>query len=359
MGINFPECEHGPYGLAYLLERRFAADVIEDYRCGTCKGRSDANQNPLVHHAPPLLIVHLRRYRLDPKTFEPEKITDEVNCEADIDLGPYLAGQVPGGARYELRGFISHSPLDPQDERKMQGPPEKVSLEDGHYWAGVMEPNGSWSIMNDSQGHHNMTKQEALNWEPERYGTPYVLAFMRKQPGEVVPEAALTAASKRRSAGGAAGSSEADKEGGKASGAGEKRKRTGSGGGDTEAAESSRPVKSPRRGRSASAGRPDVAGGGTGAVRPSRRSTPARKSDDTSRPRRTLERVEDVTSPEGIGRSSLRSPGHISPPDGAGRQPEPEPEPMGAAQFAKWLKRKREAEAAEMAERERISKRRK
>ncbi|KAI9883767.1 MAG: hypothetical protein M1823_004446 [Watsoniomyces obsoletus] len=196
-----------PYPLADIVEGYFSPQVAENYRCGACDTRGDADHRELVQHAPPLLIVVLKRYRFIDD--EPVKITDDVNCEADLDLGPYLTQGVPGGGLYELRGFVSHSPVNPQSPTQKQGSAKKVSVTGGHYWAGVQGPDGTWSIMEDNvindpaHKRFGLTKHEALYFQPRWQATPYLLVFQRRPaPVKTTQTAVKTTKPKRPLPGG-------------------------------------------------------------------------------------------------------------------------------------------------------------
>ncbi|CAN0203550.1 unnamed protein product, partial [Ectocarpus sp. 8 AP-2014] len=57
--------------------------------CEDCGEKKDARMRTCLEHLPNLLIVHLKRFELDYRTFETVKLNDRCSFPMLLDLKPY------------------------------------------------------------------------------------------------------------------------------------------------------------------------------------------------------------------------------------------------------------------------------
>ena len=114
----------------------------DQWYCGKCKQHQDAEINFMIHRVPPVLLVHLKRFKHTGSMYGTSKIDTLVDFPLYFDISRFVArdkDEDDEGPReamwYALRGVIYHS----------------GSLEGGHYTATAFaEATQSWTSFNDS-----------------------------------------------------------------------------------------------------------------------------------------------------------------------------------------------------------------
>ncbi|KAG8889622.1 hypothetical protein FRB98_003425 [Tulasnella sp. 332] len=123
------------------------------YKCEKCKVPVNAQKQLVIHQAPAVLTVHLKRF-----TLLGRKITRPIDYPARLNIAPYVSkGQY--GPTYSLYGIISHSGSGPHS---------------GHYVAHVKSPNGFWHEMNDEIQTGTRSQQPPLGMSQA-----YVLFYLQ------------------------------------------------------------------------------------------------------------------------------------------------------------------------------------
>mmetsp|Transcript_10465 Transcript_10465/g.26589 ORF Transcript_10465/g.26589 Transcript_10465/m.26589 type:complete len:1024 (-) Transcript_10465:2375-5446(-) len=96
---------------AYLEEEVLAGD--NQYYCPRCSSRQNALRSIQIHSLPPHLILQLKRFKFDMKTFQRKKIKSSFTFPTSIDFGPFLADKSKGskashGFVYDIQSIILH-----------------------------------------------------------------------------------------------------------------------------------------------------------------------------------------------------------------------------------------------------------
>ncbi|KAJ3011444.1 hypothetical protein HKX48_006839 [Thoreauomyces humboldtii] len=163
--------------LKLLVENFFkgGTDPIE-WKCTRC-GASEARKMYEMRSLPPVILVHLKRFWLEPTTFVVRKRTDEVTIPMRLDLGSYRAGagkakssspqvasmfQKNNGDTYTLRSIVSHLGENSRH---------------GHYVADVYDSKTErWTCFDDNY----VTSAEHVSFKRKREA--YILAYVRSEP---------------------------------------------------------------------------------------------------------------------------------------------------------------------------------
>eukprot|EP00753_Platysulcus_tardus_P018844 PLAT7021.6.p1 GENE.PLAT7021.6~~PLAT7021.6.p1 ORF type:complete len:712 (-),score=152.37 PLAT7021.6:58-2160(-) len=107
-------------------------EIVEDYACASCEKRCDASRGYEVARAPPVLVIHMRRFRHVGR--RSVKINTPLTFPTTLHLQPYGAAAV-----YRLQGIIVHG----------------GGMGGGHYAAYVahQDENGCrvWAYVTDSR----------------------------------------------------------------------------------------------------------------------------------------------------------------------------------------------------------------
>lgn len=117
------------------LQRSVKTELLDGenlYMCPRCKRKVPANKQFLIHHAPNILTLQLKRFDYN-QSFG-GKITKQIEYTEYLNLRPYMTSQ---GApiKYRLYAVLVHS---------------GYSSNSGHYYCYVRASNGIWYLMNDS-----------------------------------------------------------------------------------------------------------------------------------------------------------------------------------------------------------------
>ncbi|KAG9006609.1 hypothetical protein FRB94_000535 [Tulasnella sp. JGI-2019a] len=137
----------------YVKVEQLDGKGADRYKCEKCKVPVNAQKQLVIHQAPAVLTVHLKRFTLTGR-----KITRPIEYPSRLNIAPYVSkGQY--GPTYSLYGIISHSGGGPHS---------------GHYVAHVKGPNGYWHEMND-EIQTPLRSQQA----PLRMSQAYVLFYLQ------------------------------------------------------------------------------------------------------------------------------------------------------------------------------------
>eukprot|EP00300_Choanocystis_sp_HF-7_P004308 c13308_g1_i1.p1 GENE.c13308_g1_i1~~c13308_g1_i1.p1 ORF type:complete len:777 (+),score=146.55 c13308_g1_i1:130-2460(+) len=119
--------------LLHALKMFVKPDILSgnnQYKCSKCNQKVDASKSFSIHAAPPILVVHLKRFSYT------GKIGKFVPYPTHLDLAPYVTGATKSRSlAYDLHGVLVHD----------------GSMNGGHYYCFVKNSNRSWYCMNDSQ----------------------------------------------------------------------------------------------------------------------------------------------------------------------------------------------------------------
>ena len=142
----------------------FAAEELcgdEMYYCEKCKQRQNGRKTLKLLEAPPLLTVHIKRFRFGGMA---KKASDHVAFPLDgLDVSAYCADGVDGPAEYDLEAVVCH---------------HGSSLHGGHYTAFVRADGAGgrapWYLLDDA-GVHPSSADEVQKAEA------YVLFYRRRR----------------------------------------------------------------------------------------------------------------------------------------------------------------------------------
>lgn len=97
----------------YLAEEVLEGD--NQYYCVHCKSRQNALRSIQIHTLPPHLILQLKRFKFDLKTFQRKKIKSSYGFPLTIDMEPYLVSSSSSGKKrakgnhvYDIQSIILH-----------------------------------------------------------------------------------------------------------------------------------------------------------------------------------------------------------------------------------------------------------
>jgi len=178
VSISNPLAPSPPIPIKVLLERFLLADQVE-WNCPSCSHKSAVLEHSIVK-CPEILILHLKRFTVDPQTYEPIKRSDTIRAEETLVLGiptcfwdighsdhrclDQASTITPNGitrttrCEYSLNAVISHIGLTPSS---------------GHYICDVKVGNG-WEELDDEKSTLNK------DYSPlTRKRSSYVLIYSR------------------------------------------------------------------------------------------------------------------------------------------------------------------------------------
>jgi ubiquitin C-terminal hydrolase len=140
-------------------------DILEGknaYKCPLTKKYERAKKRLTIHEAPPVLILHLKRFNIFGK-----KINKHIIYGETLNLEPYMSTETKTDAIYSLCGVLVHS---------------GSSCHSGHYYSFVKNSNGVWYKMDDSH-----VSQVSLTQALGQHA--YILFYVRQnQPGSPIEE---------------------------------------------------------------------------------------------------------------------------------------------------------------------------
>lgn len=161
-------------GQSHTLEKCFQtfshSEVIDSYECSSCKPRPVAKKALKLFLAPPLLLVHLKRFRFVPSRNVYEKLAHRITFPDQLSLPFHHPDRL---VHYRLCGFVVH---------------HGANLDSGHYFAccrtGVND--SVWrkfddevvTIIQESDIEGYFGSSVALD-EPSATSTAYILLYAR------------------------------------------------------------------------------------------------------------------------------------------------------------------------------------
>lgn len=130
--------ENSDNNLEKLLEYYFTNEKLDDYRCDKCEVK-ECNKKITLLNTPKYLLVQLKRFEFNPKTFNMSKILKEVNYPLFLDMDKYclednINKKLKTKNVYELNSIINHL---------------GASLQSGHYTS-FHKINNQWFYADDS-----------------------------------------------------------------------------------------------------------------------------------------------------------------------------------------------------------------
>lgn len=145
--------------LNQALRQFTAAEILAKgnrYRCEACQRLTEASKQYLVHEAPSVLTIHMKRFQMMPQGMI--KINRDIPFPSQLDLDPFMS-KTGGSASYDLYSVLVH---------------EGHSCNSGHYHCFVKSSSGAWYSMNDESVHQvslaTVLKQKA-----------YILFYQKKE----------------------------------------------------------------------------------------------------------------------------------------------------------------------------------
>lgn len=142
------------------LQRSVKQELLDGenlYMCPRCKRKVPAHKQFLIHRAPNILTLQLKRF--DYHQSFGGKISKHIEYTEYLNLRPYMTSQGPP-IRYRLYAVLVHS---------------GYSANSGHYYCYVRASNGIWYQMNDS-----MVRQVALKAVLSQQA--YLLFYIKQNP---------------------------------------------------------------------------------------------------------------------------------------------------------------------------------
>ncbi|RMX67865.1 hypothetical protein DD238_000353 [Peronospora effusa] len=125
-----------PIELETLLRKQFDTEVLE-VTCEKCKSGKEAESAYRVKSLPSILVLHLKRFEVNPHTGALFKRCDPVIPPSVIDPTRSINNSASSGyeSRYVLKSVIHHL---------------GNSIDEGHYVADVCDARGQWIRRNDT-----------------------------------------------------------------------------------------------------------------------------------------------------------------------------------------------------------------
>ncbi|KAL3668045.1 hypothetical protein V7S43_006915 [Phytophthora oleae] len=130
--------------LEALIQKQFETEVLE-LTCEKCKDGKEAESAYQVKSLPSVLVFHLKRFEVNPRTGALFKRCDPIVPPAVIDPTPSINNTTRPGSdsRYMLKSIIHHL---------------GKSIDEGHYVADVCNAEGQWIRRNDT--HESMISED-------------------------------------------------------------------------------------------------------------------------------------------------------------------------------------------------------
>ena len=158
------------------LELFTAVEQLESnngWYCTHCQKFRRAMKKLDLWKIPPVLIIHLKRFKYDPRRRQNRKIERTVQYDMNMDLMPYVASQQDGISKYNLFAMASHH----------------GTIQKGHYTATVRNSlNHQWYTISDNE------VRNANRHGVERNRDAYLLFYARESldQDESFPRQSLT-----------------------------------------------------------------------------------------------------------------------------------------------------------------------
>lgn len=150
----------------FLAEETLSGD--EQFRCNRCKKRVDATKKIDIWKLPPVLVVHLKRFEFDTRTYRFKKIQAELKSSLSIDFTQWVSTEQKESLVYDVQCVANHS----------------GSFGSGHYTAMCRHPiDGKWYNFNDDQVEEVKDEDKVLSQKA------YVLLLVRNAASESSAEA--------------------------------------------------------------------------------------------------------------------------------------------------------------------------
>ena len=143
-------------------------EETETWYCGKCKDHVRGWKHDSIYRAPPILIVHLKRFQYSATTHRRDKIDTFIDFPLKgLDLTEYVKNWENGEEPiYDLYAVSNHF----------------GGLGGGHYTAYALSDDGEWCNFDDSRVSTGVKEEEVVS------SAAYCLYFRRKDvPKEVVP----------------------------------------------------------------------------------------------------------------------------------------------------------------------------
>lgn len=152
--------------LEKLLQMYFKGEKLDDYKCDNCKEKNFCNKSITLLNTPKYLLIQLKRFEFDAKTFRMSKIHKEVNYPIFLDMDNYCLNDnvnknIKNKNIYTLTSIINH----------LGG-----SLQSGHYTS-FHKINEQWFYADDT----DIEKvDEDFLFTPRNKKISYVLIYEKK-----------------------------------------------------------------------------------------------------------------------------------------------------------------------------------
>jgi ubiquitin C-terminal hydrolase len=130
-----------------LLEEHFQTERVNDFQCEACDVRGSCELSKPVHRWPPVLFLHVKRFRLD-ATGRMRKISEPLFFEEVLESAAF-------GVRYSLQAVAVHL----------------GRFGSGHYVAYVRDSQDQWVLLNDA------AEPAVVSFQEVQRKQAYVLVF--------------------------------------------------------------------------------------------------------------------------------------------------------------------------------------
>ncbi|EQC28083.1 hypothetical protein SDRG_14176 [Saprolegnia diclina VS20] len=117
-----------------LLTTHFQTHTV-DLKCEKCEHGSSATVNATITHAPPILVLHLKRFEISTASMTLVKRNDVVVAPTSVDLSAFQASDAKRTPTYRLKSIVRHLGR---------------TAGEGHYITDVHNQSTKWTRYNDA-----------------------------------------------------------------------------------------------------------------------------------------------------------------------------------------------------------------
>lgn len=130
------------------------------YHCGVCERRVDAERKLELTKLPPILNLQLLRFVFDPVAQAKRKTKESINIPEELELAP--------GMWYDLKAVLFH---------------KGQSANAGHYVSEILCRDGEWWIFNDHAVERRQSSKRASGTKNSSSGDAYMVIYHQRRSG--------------------------------------------------------------------------------------------------------------------------------------------------------------------------------
>jgi ubiquitin C-terminal hydrolase len=166
--LNLPLQRHAS-NLDGHIDQHFAVDILDDYRCDSCKKVVQNSKSTQIKRFPEVLCVQLNRIEYNPRNGRQIVNHREISIPTTLDMARYKSkkstepSQQPSRkVEYELLSVIKHH----------------GSVSSGHYICGAVGSDGKWNIFDDKSVTQSSAKQATSK---AHHFDPFMMYYQMKR----------------------------------------------------------------------------------------------------------------------------------------------------------------------------------